>query len=243
MTPTQNLTVTSKYTKDFNLLFDGKIIQSYIEVDVTEWIWPRQDIAIENWTSKINLNLESSYTLNVGTNIDKELTIIPFSNWINAKFLIRAWDYKTSNKSYWNDISWITIDQISETARISTLNISTVDKIDVGFQAQKYTFVESPNTFENISTNLHPTTFIFLNSLPKLNTSFSEKYIVYGTINNVNISFIDDEEDTTLIRTNFTSGLNLFTKPTNIKGEYTIIYQAANIYFAKQQILQYLLRI
>ena len=95
--------------------------------------------------------------------MNEVIKLIPFSSWINAKVLMRAWDYNTSNKTDCNVIDWIDFDQILGTAIINRSKITSVDTIIVGFQAQSYTFLDS-NSLVNIVTDLQAVTFILFNN-------------------------------------------------------------------------------
>ena len=203
-----------------DLSIDGNISQSYAETDATSWLWPRQDFSFSDWIYPINFKLPSSFTVNVGTNITELLVLTPFSNWANARVVIRAWDYDTSNKTNWNPISWIAINQEKGTAFVNTSMITSIGLIKVGFQAQSYTLLYR-TTIDDVKTDLFQSDFNFVNSNSEFVSSNIEPFIVVEQTKNFSIIFNDAEDDTTQIKTNNTSGLLVFVSSTKQKGKYT----------------------
>ena len=209
---------------NIDVAINGDLAVLYSEYDVTNWIWPRQDYSLNSWNSKIKFNLESQYTFLVGKIYNDSIQLTPFSSWINAKILMRAWDYNSSNKTYWNIINWIDFDQTNEIAVLNKSKIVTVDSIIVGFQAQSYTFLDS-GSFENIATELQKVTFIFINKNTYIETMDSFKYLISGEIKNITISLNDHEDDTTFIKAASTSGINVFVSSTQQKNIYILVWQ------------------
>ena len=115
-----------KYPKNYNIINEVDLAQNVADSSAAEWLWPRQDSDLGNWSAPIIFMLNNSYILDVGTNINNTLQFLPFSNCINAKMLIRAWDSQTSNKTNWTLINWIDLDQVSGTATINITNIQYI---------------------------------------------------------------------------------------------------------------------
>ena len=137
---------------------------------------------------------------------------------------MRAWDYNSSNKTYWNIINWISFDQRNGVATLNKSKIIDADSIVVGFQAQSYTFLDS-NSFENIVTELQKVTFIFINKNTDIEAIDSFKYLISGEIKNITISLKDHEDDITFIKATSTSGINVFVSSTQQKNTYVIVWQ------------------
>ena len=201
----------------------GDLAALYSEYDVTNWVWPRQDYSLNSWNEKIKFNLESQYTFLVGKIYNDSIQLTPFSSWINAKILMRAWDYNSSNKTYWNIINWIDFDQRNGIAILNKSKIIAADSVIIGFQAQSYTFLDS-DSLENIVTELQKVTFIFVNKNTDIENMDNFKYLISGKIKNITISLIDNEDDITFIKAASTSGINVFVSSTQQKNTYTLIW-------------------
>ena len=218
------MTVSYKYVSNIDVALIGDLSALYSEYDVTNWLWPRQDYSLNSWNSKINFNLDSQYALLIGKIYNDPIQLAPFSSWINAKILMRAWDYNSSNKTYWNIINWIDFDQRNEIATIDKSKIIAVDSIIVGFQAQSYTFLDS-GSLENIVTELQKVTFVFINKNADIKAVNSFKYLISGEIKNITISLNDNEDDTTFIKATSTLGINVFVSSTRQKNTYILVWQ------------------
>ena len=136
---------------------------------------------------------------------------------------MRAWDYNSSNKTYWNIINWINLDQRNGIAHLNRSKIIAANSIAVGFQAQRYTFLYS-DSLENIVTELQKVTFVFINENTDIENMDSFKYLTSGEIKNITISLIDNEDDTTFIKATSTSGINVFVSSTHQKNTYILIW-------------------
>ena len=209
---------------NIDVAINGDLAVLYSEYDVTNWIWPRQDYSLNSWNSKIKFNLESQYTFLVGKAYNDSIQLTPFSSWINAKILMRAWDYNSSNKTYWNIINWIDFDQRNGISVLNKSKIVAAGSIIVGFQAQSYTFLDS-GSYENIVTELQKVTFIFINKNAEIEDMDSLKYLISGEIKNITISLNDHEDDTTFIKATSTAGINVFISSTQQKNTYILVWQ------------------
>ena len=209
---------------NIDVAINGDLAVLYSEYDVTNWIWSRQDYSLNSWNSKIKFNLESQYSFRVGKIYNDSIQLTPFSSWINAKILMRAWDYNSSNKTYWNIINWIDFDQRNGIATLHKSKIVAVDSIIVGFQAQSYTFLDS-GSLENIVTELQKVTFIFINKNADIEAMDNLKYLISGVIKNITISLNDHEDDTTFIKVTSTAGINVFIRSTQQKNTYILVLQ------------------
>ena len=201
----------------------GDLAVLYSEYDVTNWIWPRQDYSLNSWNSKIKFNLDSQYTYLVGKIYNDSIQLAPFSSWINSKILMRAWDYNSSNKTYWNIINWIDFDQRNEIVTLNKSKITAAGSIVVGFQAQSYTFLDS-GSLENIVTEQQKVTFMFINKNADIESIDSFKYLISGEIKNITISLNDNENDTIFIKATSTAGINVFISSTQQKNTYILIW-------------------
>ena len=217
------MTVSYKYVSNINVAIIGDLAVLYSEYDVNNWIWPRQDYSLNSWNSKIKFNLDSQYTFLVGNIYNDSIQLTPFSSWINSKILMRAWDYNSSNKTYWNIINWIDFDQRNGIFTLNKSKITAAGSIVVGFQAQSYTLLYS-DSFENIVTELQKVTFIFINKNAYIEAMDSFKYLISGEIKNITVSLNDNEDDITFIKATSTAGINVFVSSTHQKNTYTLIW-------------------
>ena len=217
------MTVSYKYVSNIDVALIGDLAVLYSEYDVTNWIWPRQDYPFNSWNSEISFNLDSEYSFRVGKIYNDSIQLTPFSSWINSKILMRAWDYNSSNKTYWNIINWIDFDQRNGIATINKSKIIAADSIVVGFQAQSYTFLDF-GSLENIVTEIQKVTFVFINKNTDIENMDNFKYLISGEIKNITISLIDNEDDITFIKATSTSGINIFVSSTHQKNTYILIW-------------------
>ena len=136
---------------------------------------------------------------------------------------MRAWDYNSSNKTYWNIINWIDFDQRNGIVTLNKSKITAAGSIIVGFQAQSYTFLDS-GSLENIVTEQQKVTFIFINKNAEIENMNSFKYLISGENKNITISLIDNEDDITFIKATSTTGINVFVSSTHQRNIYTLIW-------------------
>ena len=209
------------------MIIDSNFSQTYSEKDATEWLWPRQDFTLENWTANIIFNLESAYSLHVGSNLNSTIEFVPFLSWINAKFVLRAWDYDNSTKINWTQIDWIKFNFNAGSALIDLSKVNFTGSFNVGFQAQSYTtkFVTS---YEDVITQLYNTSITLINQNSEIVTPNFDKYVVNATTKNFTISLTDEEDDKVYIKTNSSSGLYVFSSKTNRDNTFNIVWEAPN---------------
>ena len=194
------------------MIFDAELSKSIIEVDASQWLWPRQDYNIQNCSANIEFNLNEIYTLHIGKNLNNTLNLVPFSSWTNAKMLIRAWDITSSNKTYWNSLDWIDINQQYETATINVNKIYSVQTTYIGFQAQIYTL----NYFalSDILTDFYLTKIELINTNALLISIDIDDYVLHNKIKNFSALFADDENDNIFVKASATSGVFIFASRT-----------------------------
>ena len=218
--------MSAKYISNISPLVEGDIPKYYNEIEATNWIWPRQDYNYNTWGVEYVYNLSKNYTIHIGSNINNNIELIPFSNCVNAKIIIRAWDYKNSNSTSCVPLDWIDIDQNTSTAIIQLSRVTSVSTIEVGFQSQSFTF----SSFYNIRTysDLYASTFTFDNNNAKLISSSIDSYIVINEIKNMSITFVDDEEDHIFFNISSTRGINVLVSSTQQNNVYKLIWHSAN---------------
>ena len=218
--------MTAKYISNISPIAESDLTKYYNEIGATNWIWPRQDYNYNTWGVEYVYKLSKNYTIHIGSNINSIIELMPFSNCVNAKIIIRAWDYKNSNSTSCVPLDWIDIDQNTSTAIIQLSRITSVGTVEVGFQSQSFTF----SSIINIHTysDLYSSTFTFDNNNAKLVSSNIENYIVINEIKNMTITFVDDEEDHIFLNVSSTPEINVLVSSTQQNAVYKLIWHSAN---------------
>ena len=175
--------MTAKYISNITPIVEGDLAKYYNEIEATNWIWPRQDYNYSTWGVEYVYKLSKNYTIHIGSNINSNIELIPFSSCVNAKVIIRAWDYVISNSTSCASLDWIDIDQNSSTAIIQLSRVTSVSTIEVGFQSQSFTF----SSIINIHTysDLYSSTFTFDNNNVQLVSTKIDNYIVINEIKKI----------------------------------------------------------
>ena len=203
------------YLTNFDFFNDLNNYANYFEVDATSWIWP-------NYASQINgcrpqlptFMISELNTIKIGTNIQSNLSFVPYEHCQNSKFIIRVWLNDPIKDTFWVSPAWVLVDQLTSSIRIDTTAITQVGSYHLTFQSQ---LIVDPSDFIDASfyTTTDVSLFNFENQNWQLVSSTNDGYVVKNVLKKYTLTFSDLENDQIMIKIVNDGGLDVFVQPVN----------------------------
>ena len=203
------------YLSNFDLFHDLTNFANYSELDTTSWVWP-------GYTSQVNICmpqlpifvLDKINNIKIGTNLQNNLTLIPFEHCQGAKFFIRVWLNNPNKDGFWDPPLWVIVDQLKSSISIDFSAILLAGDYTLAFQSQ---LIVDARDFINSSfyTTTNISSFYLENNNWELASNLENWYIVLNLFKNYTVSFKDEENDQIMIKIIDDKGLNIIIHSIN----------------------------
>ena len=206
------------YLSNFDLFHDLTYFANYSEFDITSWVWPGYSAQVNICTPQLPIFvLDEKNNIKFGTNLQYNLTLIPFEHCQDARFIIRVWLNNPNEDGFWDPPLWMIVDQLESSISIDFSAILLAGNYTLTFQSQLLVDAK-----DSINTSLYTTTSISLfyleNSNWELASNLEDWYIVLNLFKNYTVSFNDKENDQIMIKIIDDGGLNIAVHSINNKS-------------------------
>ena len=229
--------INVKYYQNLNILKDPGDLISYSEYNITDCVWPEYEPMISLWDPVLpNFILQNETIIRIGTNLDLNISILPFTSNQNAKFLIQV--CQVSNNSDCITPTWISANQTSSTFNIDSTKINTVGINLLYFDAQIISNTYSVEQNQKIISSNNFSQITFKNNNWEIIDSNNDWYLVVNVMKNFTISFSDQENDPVYVNVAEESDINVFVEKLNTTS-FALIMMTADILAANSTISSY----
>ena len=209
-----NSLINVRYYQSLNIFNDPGDLAIYEDYNITEWIWPEYDPLITLWDPILpDFTIGSELIFNVGTNLNSNIEIVPFTSCQNGRFLIQV--CQALNNSDCITPAWISTNQTSSTFNIDSTKINSVGIYSLNFEAQIISNTNTTDQNQKIISSNNLSQIIFKNYNWEIIDTQKNWYLVFDVMKNFSISFYDKEDDPIYVNVAYKSDVNVFVQNLN----------------------------